>query len=85
MTFGWVRAETIGALINGIFLIALCFSILVQAVERFIEPKGASFSVDALRNEWSPEIEDPVLLMMVAGIGLAINLVGLIFFHGTDP
>ncbi|KOB73782.1 Zinc transporter 1 [Operophtera brumata] len=36
-TFGWARAEVLGALVNAVFLVALCFSISVEAVKRFIE------------------------------------------------
>ena len=34
-TYGWARAEVVGALINSVFLCALCFSITVEAVQRF--------------------------------------------------
>ena len=33
-TYGWARAEVVGALVNAVFLFALCFSITVQAVKR---------------------------------------------------
>jgi cation diffusion facilitator family transporter len=33
-TFGWARAEVLGALINAVFLIALCFSITIEACKR---------------------------------------------------
>jgi zinc transporter 1 len=33
-TFGWARAEVLGALVNSVFLIALCFSILVESLKR---------------------------------------------------
>jgi len=29
-TFGWVRAEVLGALVNGVFLLALCFTIFIE-------------------------------------------------------
>ena len=35
-TFGWARAEVVGALINSVFLLALCFSISVESVQRFL-------------------------------------------------
>ena len=55
-----------GALINAVFLVALSFTIFVEAVERL-----------AIREA----IEDAQLLLYVGGIGLAINLVGLALFH----
>ncbi|CAG0885270.1 unnamed protein product [Darwinula stevensoni] len=33
-TFGWARAEVLGALVNAVFLVALCFSILVESLKR---------------------------------------------------
>ena len=47
-------------MINSVFLVALCFSITVEALKRFID------------NE---EIKDPKLILIVGAIGLAINLV----------
>ena len=38
-TFGWVRMEVLGALINAVFLIALCFSIIVEALTRLVKPE----------------------------------------------
>ena len=35
-TYGWARAEVVGALINSVFLLALCFSITVEAIQRFL-------------------------------------------------
>jgi solute carrier family 30 (zinc transporter), member 1 len=39
-TFGWVRMETLGALVNAVFLIALCFSIIIDAITRMIKVEG---------------------------------------------
>ena len=35
-TYGWARAEVVGALINSVFLLALSFSISVEAIQRFL-------------------------------------------------
>ena len=67
-TYGWARAEVVGALVNAVFLITLCFSIVMEAIKRFlmVEP-----------------IDDPHMIMIVGGIGLAINMIGLLIFgHG---
>ena len=61
-TFGWVRTEVLGALVNSIFLIALCLSIFIEAIERFINKE---------------DLTDPDLVLYVACAGLAINLIGL--------
>ncbi|XP_040016495.1 zinc transporter 1a [Gasterosteus aculeatus] len=66
-TFGWIRAEVMGALVNGLFLTALCFTIVLEAVERFTEPH---------------EIETPLVVAGVGAAGLLINLLGLCLFRG---
>ncbi|VDD93209.1 unnamed protein product [Enterobius vermicularis] len=65
-TFGWVRAEVLGALVNGVFLLALCFSIFIESMTRLIEP-------DYIRN--------PAQVLVVGVIGLIINLIGMFMFH----
>jgi len=65
-TFGWARAEVLGALVNAVFLVALCFSITVESMKRFYEPE---------------EIHNPLMILYVGGMGLAVNLVGLCLFH----
>lgn len=66
-TFGWIRAEVMGALVNAVFLTALCFTIILEAVERFTEPN---------------EIERPQIVIGVGAAGLLVNLLGLCLFHG---
>ena len=56
----------LGALVNSVFLIALCFSILVEALKRLVKPE---------------EIKNPKLLLIVGGLGLLINFIGLGLFH----
>ncbi|KAF6040952.1 hypothetical protein EB796_000738 [Bugula neritina] len=65
-TYGWARAEVVGALINAVFLVALCFTIFVEAIERL-----------AMREP----LENADLLLYVGGAGLLINLIGLCLFH----
>ncbi|MED6238709.1 hypothetical protein ATANTOWER_028121 [Ataeniobius toweri] len=66
-TFGWIRAEVMGALVNAVFLTALCFTIVLEAVERFTNPH---------------EIETPEVVAGVGAAGLLVNLLGLCLFHG---
>lgn len=66
-TYGWARAEVLGALVNSVFLIALCFTIFVEALQRLFH------------NE---HIHDPNLMLIVGGLGLLINLIGLALFSG---
>ncbi|EGV61112.1 Zinc resistance conferring protein [Yamadazyma tenuis] len=65
-TYGWQRAEILGALINAVFLLALCFTIVIEAIQRLISP---------------PEISNPVLVLVVGCLGLASNFLGLALFH----
>ncbi|KAK8927566.1 Cobalt uptake protein COT1 [Metarhizium anisopliae] len=62
-TFGWVRAEILGAFFNAVFLIALCVSIILEALTRFVEP---------------PEINQPKLILIVGCAGLVSNLLEVI-------
>lgn len=68
-TFGWARAEVLGALVNAVFLVALCFSILVESLKRFYKPEV---------------IDEPELILYVGVAGLLVNLIGLCLFreHG---
>ncbi|KAF7562497.1 hypothetical protein G7046_g1617 [Stylonectria norvegica] len=68
-TFGWQRASLLGAFFNGVFLLALAVSILVQAVERF--------------TAISP-IEKPQLVLAVGCVGLALNVLVMSFLHEHD-
>ncbi|KIV99517.1 uncharacterized protein PV09_08823 [Verruconis gallopava] len=65
-TYGWQRAETLGALVNGVFLVALCLSIFLEAIQRFFEPQ---------------EVSHPQLILIVGCFGLASNILGLFLFH----
>ncbi|KIK93654.1 hypothetical protein PAXRUDRAFT_828756 [Paxillus rubicundulus Ve08.2h10] len=65
-SYGWHRAEILAALVNGVFLLALCFSITMEALERFFS---------------TPEISNPRLVVIVGSFGLASNIVGLFLFH----
>ncbi|XP_012870738.1 PREDICTED: zinc transporter 1 [Dipodomys ordii] len=65
-TFGWIRAEVMGALVNAIFLTGLCFAILLEAIERFIEPH---------------EMQQPLIVLGVGVAGLMVNVLGLCLFH----
>ncbi|OAP63556.1 hypothetical protein AYL99_02783 [Fonsecaea erecta] len=65
-TYGWQRAETLGALVNGVFLVALCMSIFLEAIQRFVEPQVVS---------------NPRLVLIVGCLGLASNILGLFLFH----
>ncbi|XP_074078798.1 calcium/manganese antiporter SLC30A10 isoform X1 [Macrotis lagotis] len=65
-SFGYRRAEVVGALSNAVFLTALCFTIFVEAVLRLARPE---------------RIDDPELVLIVGALGLAVNVLGLLIFQ----
>ncbi|NXT92533.1 ZNT10 protein, partial [Anhinga rufa] len=65
-TYGYSRAEVVGALGNAVFLTALCFTIFVEAILRLARPEP---------------IDDAQLVLIVGTLGLAVNLVGLLVFQ----
>lgn len=62
-----MRAEILGAFFNAVFLIALCVSIILEALTRFVDP---------------PEIDNPKLILIVGSAGLFSNLVGFVVLGG---
>ncbi|KAK4141835.1 cation efflux protein [Dichotomopilus funicola] len=66
-SYGWLRAEILGAFFNAVFLIALCVSIVLEALTRFLDP---------------PEIGNAQLILIVGCLGLASNLVGFVVLGG---
>lgn len=66
-SFGYDRAEVIGGLINGTSVLVTAFFLVLEAVERFRNPL---------------ELRRPLLMTVVALIGLLINVIGIFLFHG---
>ena len=60
-TFGWQRLEILAAVANGVLLLGVCAFVVVEAVRRVGDP---------------PEIGSG-LMLAVACVGLAVNVVGL--------
>eukprot|EP00761_Pharyngomonas_kirbyi_P005021 gb/GECH01005026.1/.p1 GENE.gb/GECH01005026.1/~~gb/GECH01005026.1/.p1 ORF type:complete len:426 (+),score=70.40 gb/GECH01005026.1/:1-1278(+) len=76
LSYGWGRAEILGGLVNGVFLLSVDFFIVLEAVQRFFEPKP---------------ITRPIFVLIVGGLGLLVNIIGLFIFghdhghgHGHD-
>ncbi|KAK2463543.1 hypothetical protein APHAL10511_004294 [Amanita phalloides] len=65
-TYAFHRAELVGAFFNGVFLLALAFSIFLQSFERF-----SSIEV----------VDSPFLVLIVACVGLALNIASAIVVH----
>lgn len=64
-TFGWQRMEILAAVANGLLLLAVAAYVLVEAVRRIGNP---------------PDLESG-LMLGVAAVGLAVNLVSLAVLH----
>ncbi|RUS29484.1 cation efflux family-domain-containing protein [Jimgerdemannia flammicorona] len=66
-SYGYNRIETLSGFANGVFLVLISFSIVVEAIERLMHP---------------PEMNTNRLLL-VSFLGLVVNLVGIFAFnHG---
>ena len=64
-TFGWQRVEILAAVANGVLLLAVGAFVLVEAVRRIGDP---------------PDVHAGVMLL-AAGAGLVVNLIGLGLLH----
>ncbi|KAF2666602.1 cation diffusion facilitator family metal ion transporter [Microthyrium microscopicum] len=69
LTYGWQRAQLLGAFFNGVFLLALGVSIFLQSIERFITLQV---------------IDNPKLVVIVGSIGLFLNIISMMFLHEHD-
>jgi cobalt-zinc-cadmium efflux system protein len=67
-TFGLYRAEILAAFINGLFLLLVVAVIVYEAVIRIIEPR----EVLGLQ------------MLMIALVGLAVNLVSILILRGSE-
>jgi len=64
-TYGYQRAEILGGLTNGCFLISLCMYVILASIPKFIIPDP---------------IEEGLLFIIVAAAGLGVNTIGTIVF-----
>ncbi|XP_002736323.2 proton-coupled zinc antiporter SLC30A1-like [Saccoglossus kowalevskii] len=75
-TYGWVRSEVLGALVNAVFLLALCFALLVHSIQLLTiseEEHGHGHS------------ESFRLMISVGVASLVIGMVGIFLFLGYAP
>ncbi|KAJ3117134.1 hypothetical protein HDU96_007797 [Phlyctochytrium bullatum] len=71
LTYGYKRAEIVGAFANGVILMALSFGIVLRAAEKFLKPE---------------EMDNPILVLIVGSAGFLINIVGMLAFSdATSP
>ncbi|KAK0107191.1 hypothetical protein ONS95_003896 [Cadophora gregata] len=69
LSFGWQRAQLLGAFFNGVFLLALGVSIFLQSIERFVSLE---------------RVENPMLVLIMGCVGLTLNIISAIFLHEHD-
>lgn len=65
-SFGWARAQLLGAFFNGVFLLALGVSIFLQSIERFISIQ---------------RVENPKLVLIMGCVGLTLNIISATILH----
>ena len=69
LTYGWIRIEIIGALINSVFLLSSCLFLMIDVIQRYIHFKNITLH------------ENYEIVFIIASIGLLINIVGFFLFH----
>lgn len=92
MSFGWHRAQILGAFFNGVFLLALSVSTFLQSIERLISLQRKFISVihllstNQLNNfDLKLGIESPILVLTMGCIGLVMNIMSIFLLRGKFP
>jgi len=72
MSYGWVRTEILGGLVNGCSLLSLCFYIVLECIPKLIHPEA---------------INPGYTIIVIAASGLFVNtagtiILGYIGYHG---
>ncbi|KAE8422834.1 cation efflux protein [Aspergillus pseudocaelatus] len=68
-TYGWQRAQLLGAFFNGVLLFGLGISVFLQSIERFISLE---------------RIEQPKLVLILGCVGFGLNIISVLFLHDHD-
>eukprot|EP01087_Luapelamoeba_hula_P007069 TRINITY_DN1718_c0_g1_i1.p1 TRINITY_DN1718_c0_g1~~TRINITY_DN1718_c0_g1_i1.p1 ORF type:complete len:495 (+),score=98.66 TRINITY_DN1718_c0_g1_i1:156-1640(+) len=68
MSYGWARAEILGGLTNGCFLLSLCLYVVLESIPRFIKVE---------------ELDGGYPFIAVAAAGLLVNTIGTLAFAAT--
>lgn len=64
-SYGYGRVQVLSGFVNAVFLMFIAFFVLMESIERFLEPQ---------------EIKTERLLL-VSTLGLCVNLIGVFAFH----
>ena len=67
-SYGYYRFEVLAAFVNGVALLAIVVWIVIEALRRFLHP------VEVLGG----------VMLLVASVGLAVNVVSFLLVHGGD-
>lgn len=70
-TYGWLRSEIIGGLINSVFLLALAFNIFIEAIEKLTD-------IDDIKDKLEKGIDE---VFIIGWVGLIANLFSLSIVH----
>eukprot|EP00953_Heterococcus_sp_UTEX-ZZ885_P013748 7840-Heterococcus_DN1.PRE.2 len=70
-TYGYLRGEVVAGLVNGVFLLAVCFIIFIEALQRFSNIDEVKSALKGQEN----------IILIIGSLGLAFNLAGLLGFH----
>ena len=72
-TYGWTRAEIIAGLINSVFLLSICFVLVLENIEKVIE---------LISDTENDQLEEHIdLVLIVAASGLVVNFIGIALFY----
>lgn len=74
-TYGYRRAEVLGALVNGVVLVVVAASVAVSAIGRLVAGVGVEGAGDAHEVQGGP-------MLVVAVLGLAANVAALLVLRG---
>ena len=68
-SYGWQRAEVIGALLNGVLMLAIVVMLVVEAVTRLLNPREIAANA----------------VIVVALLGMLVNVVCIVLLSRGDP
>lgn len=68
-SYGWQRAEVIGALLNGVLMLAIVVALVVEAVSRLLAPRDVSADT----------------VIAIAVIGMAVNVICIALLGRGEP
>jgi len=73
-TYGLVRSEVVGGLINSVFLLSTCFFLILEIIHKITELVNNGGN--------NPTLEKEIDLVLIVGsMGLGVNIIGLLLFH----